>query len=124
MTDVFTERKRSAVMTAIRAKGNKATELRLIGLMRGSLMLVPIFQAAMVALMGALAAAGTALAGSIVLNRASLIDTANSSHPLCVIQSWHLATAAAISIAGAILAAGFAGRRAAAIQPAEGLANA
>jgi len=34
MADVFSKRKRSAVMSAIRSRGNKATELRLIALMR------------------------------------------------------------------------------------------
>lgn len=34
MPDIFTRRKRSAVMAAIRSHGNKATELRLITLMR------------------------------------------------------------------------------------------
>lgn len=108
----------------VERKQRELSLLRLIGLMRGSLMLVPIFQAAMVGLIGALAAAGAALVGSAVLNRVSLIGTGAGGHPLCVIQGWHLAAATAASIAGAILAAGFAGRRAAAIHPAEGLANA
>lgn len=34
MPDVFTKRKRSAVMSLIRSRGNKDTELRLIALMR------------------------------------------------------------------------------------------
>jgi DNA mismatch endonuclease (patch repair protein) len=34
MPDVFTKAKRSAVMAAIRSRGNRATELRLIALMR------------------------------------------------------------------------------------------
>lgn len=34
MTDIFTKAKRSAVMAAIRGKGNKATELRMIALLR------------------------------------------------------------------------------------------
>jgi DNA mismatch endonuclease (patch repair protein) len=34
MPDVFTKAKRSAVMAAIRGKGNKATELRMIALLR------------------------------------------------------------------------------------------
>ena len=34
MTDVFTKAKRSAVMSRIRSRGNRATELRLIALMR------------------------------------------------------------------------------------------
>ncbi len=35
MKDVFTPEKRSAVMSRIRGRGNKATELRMIALMRG-----------------------------------------------------------------------------------------
>jgi DNA mismatch endonuclease (patch repair protein) len=35
MADVFTKAKRSAVMALIRSRGNRATELRLIALMRG-----------------------------------------------------------------------------------------
>ncbi len=34
MADVFTKAKRSAVMALIRSRGNRATELRLIALMR------------------------------------------------------------------------------------------
>ena len=34
MTDIFTRKKRSAVMSAIRSRGNAATELRLIALFR------------------------------------------------------------------------------------------
>jgi DNA mismatch endonuclease (patch repair protein) len=34
MADIFTQRKRSAVMSAIRSRGNKATELRLIAIFR------------------------------------------------------------------------------------------
>ncbi len=34
MADIFTPRKRSAVMSAIRSRGNKATELRLIAIFR------------------------------------------------------------------------------------------
>ena len=34
MSDIFSKRKRSAVMAAIRSRGNAATELRLIALMR------------------------------------------------------------------------------------------
>ena len=34
MVDIFTRRKRSAVMTAIRSRGNKDTELRLIQILR------------------------------------------------------------------------------------------
>jgi DNA mismatch endonuclease (patch repair protein) len=36
MTDVFTKRKRSAVMRAIRSKGNRDTELRLLNLLRSA----------------------------------------------------------------------------------------
>ena len=34
MPDIFSKRKRSAVMAAVRSRGNAATELRLIALMR------------------------------------------------------------------------------------------
>ena len=34
MTDIFTKRKRSAVMSAIRPRGHAATELRLLALFR------------------------------------------------------------------------------------------
>ncbi len=36
MADIFTKAKRSAVMAAIRSRGNKATELRMIALMRAN----------------------------------------------------------------------------------------
>lgn len=36
MTDVFSSRKRSAVMAAIRSSGNKDTELRLVALLRSA----------------------------------------------------------------------------------------
>ena len=36
MPDIFTQRKRSAVMAAIRSHGNKGTELRLIQIFRAN----------------------------------------------------------------------------------------
>ena len=36
MADVFTKKKRSQVMAAIRSKGNKATELKLASILRGA----------------------------------------------------------------------------------------
>ncbi|MBC7365804.1 MAG: very short patch repair endonuclease [Undibacterium sp.] len=34
MTDIFSKKKRSAVMAAVRSRGNKATELRLVAIFR------------------------------------------------------------------------------------------
>jgi putative ABC transport system permease protein len=98
--------------------------LRLIGLLKRNVMLLPILQAAAVGLIGAVVAAVTSIIGSSVLNRLPLVDQMQNARPVCLVEPWHLAAAAAISIAGAVLAAAFAGRRAAAIMPAEGLANA
>jgi len=108
----------------VERKQRELSLLRLIGLVKRNVMLLPILQAAAVGLIGAAVAAVTAIFGSSVLNRLPLVDQTQNARPICLVEPWHLAAAAAISIAGAVLAAAFAGRRAAAIMPAEGLANA
>lgn len=109
----------------VERKQRELSLLRLIGLLRRNVMLLPILQAAAVGASGAAVAAIVAILGSSVLNGLPLVEqTQDGGRPLCLIEPWHLLAAAAISIVGAVLAAAFAGRRAAAIMPAEGLADA
>lgn len=95
--------------------------LRLIGLLRRNLVLMPVLQGVIIAATGAVVAAAVALAGSALLNDLSLLGVRSETHPLCVIEAWHLALAVATSIVGAAIAAGFAASRAARVSPAEGL---
>ena len=108
----------------VERKQRELSLLRLSGLTRHNVMLLPILQAAVVGLMGAALAAIVAISGSGLLNRLPLGDRSPTIRPVCVLEPWHLATAAIVSLVGAIIAAGLAGHRAAVILPAEGLTDA
>jgi putative ABC transport system permease protein len=95
--------------------------LRLIGLLRRNLVLMPVLQGAIIAAVGGVVAAAVSLAGAALLNDLSFLGPRAAAHPLCVVEPWHLALAIATSIVGAAIAAGFAANRAARVTPAEGL---
>jgi putative ABC transport system permease protein len=114
----------AGLYASVERKQRELSLLRLVGLMRRSVVLLPILQSAMVGLAGSAAAAIVALVGAGLLNQLPLVGGTSAGRPVCIVEPWHLLVATAISIAGAVVAAGFAGRRAAAILPAEGLAHA
>lgn len=96
--------------------------LRLMGLSARGLTTFPVTQAAVLAFAGAVLAAGLALAVQVGVNRLSF--AVGEGARIAVIRPAHLLVATALTVVGAMLAAGFAARRAAAIEPAEGLRDA
>jgi putative ABC transport system permease protein len=95
--------------------------LRLIGLTGRGLTLFPTVQAAAIALAGVLLASVVAVTVGEAVNRAAFTAAEAEGRAVCAITPGHLLIAAAVTLAGAILAAAFAGRRASRIEPAEGL---
>jgi putative ABC transport system permease protein len=86
--------------------------LSLLGLKRRALLMLPLVQAAAVALVGALLAFAIAFAGTVTGDR-----------PVCLLTPMMGFAAAGITMAGALLAAVLAGLRAAVVPPADGLAE-
>jgi putative ABC transport system permease protein len=96
--------------------------LSLLGLKRRALLMLPLVQAAAVALVGALLAFAIATAVATVLNRA-FAGTVTGDRPVCLLTPMMGFAAAGITMAGALLAAVLAGLRAAVVPPADGLAE-
>lgn len=96
--------------------------LRLMGLSARGLTAFPVTQAAVLAFAGAVLAALLALAVQEGVNRLSF--AVGEGARIAAIRPQHLVAATALTVAGAVLAAAFAARRAAAIEPAEGLRDA
>jgi putative ABC transport system permease protein len=95
-------------------------QLRFLGFRAGSLRLFPMAQAAVLAALGVVAALTAALAASLVVNRA-FAGTLALDRPLCLITPGLAATAACVTLAGAVLVAAAAGTRAAQVEPWEGV---
>lgn len=96
--------------------------LRLMGLSARGLTAFPVTQAAVLAFAGAVLASALALGVQAGVNRLSF--AVGEGGRVAAIAPGHLVTATALTVLGAVLAAGFAARRAAAIEPAEGLRDA
>lgn len=96
--------------------------LSLLGLKRQALLAMPLIQAAAVALAGAVLAFAIAAAVAVVLNRA-FAGSVTGDRPVCLITAGMGLAAAGVTLAGALAAAVLAGLRAAAVPPAEGLAE-
>ncbi len=96
--------------------------LSLLGLRRRGLLMMPLLQAGAVALAGAALAFGMAAAVATVLNRA-FAGTVTGERPVCLLTAQMGAAAAGATLLGALAAAMLAGLRAAAVPPAEGLAE-
>lgn len=107
----------------VERKQSELSLLRLVGLQRSALVRLPVLQAAIIAGIGSLLGVLTSIAGAAALNAFPLPGTGVGSRPICVLDGWQLTLAIAGTIAGAVAAAGFAGRRAARILPSEGIRN-
>lgn len=107
----------------VERKQRELSLLRLIGLLKRNMILIPVMQATVVSIIGAVVAGLLALGVAFVLNCFPLVGEGSAAKRLCVIEPWHLVAALVASVAGAMLAASFAGRRAARILPAERLAD-
>lgn len=97
--------------------------LRLVGLLRQDLILFPLVQSAMIALIGAAMAGATAIAVTGTVNTLDL-GQAGTGRPICALDATHIGLAVAATLLGAMVAAVFAGARAARILPSEGLRDA
>ena len=95
--------------------------MRLIGLSGRDLLLFPAVQACCVALAGSALAVGVALAVTRIVNAVAAQAAATDARAVCILDPAHAAAACAATLAGAMLAAAFAGARAARIEPAEGI---
>jgi len=106
----------------VERKQRQLSQLRLLGLRRGEVVLLPLLQALFVGLMG------TALAALVALVVVQLINGLNlagaGQRAVAVILSWHLAVALVVTLLGAALAASFAAMRAGRVAPAEGVRDA
>jgi putative ABC transport system permease protein len=96
--------------------------LSLLGLKRRALLMLPVVQAAAVALVGAACAFAVAAAVAGVLNRA-FAGTVAGDRPVCLLTPAMGAGAVGVTLAGAVIASVMAGLRAARVPPAEGLAE-
>jgi putative ABC transport system permease protein len=96
--------------------------LSLLGMKRRALLALPVIQAAAVALAGAAMAFLLAAGVARVLNGA-FAGTVTGERPVCLLTATMGVSAAGVTVAGAVLAALLAGLRAAAVPPAQGLAE-
>lgn len=106
---------------SVERKRRDLSLLRLIGITGTGLRLFPILQAAAIGIAGAAIAIAVALGVAALVNGVAADTADTTARAVCRIAPDHVAVAAAITLIGAILAAAFAGGRAARIQPAEGL---
>lgn len=97
--------------------------LRLVGLLRRELILFPLIQSGVIALIGAALAGATATAVTGAVNTLDL-GQAGSGRAICALDASHIILAMAATLLGAMVAAIFAGARAARILPSEGLRDA
>ncbi|UPY38936.1 FtsX-like permease family protein [Sediminicoccus sp. KRV36] len=106
----------------VERKQRQLSQLRLLGLRRGEVVLLPLLQAVAVGMVG------TGLAAVVAVGVVQLINGLNLAgaghRAVAVIQLWHLAAALAATLLGAALAASFAAFRAGRVAPAEGIRDA
>jgi len=106
----------------VERKQRQLSQLRLLGLRRGEVVLLPLIQALVVGVAGTALAAGVAIGLAEVINGVDLAGA--QQRTVALIQPWHLAVALGVTLLGAALAASFAARRAGRVAPAEGIRDA
>ncbi|MFQ3623279.1 MAG: FtsX-like permease family protein [Acetobacteraceae bacterium] len=106
----------------VERKRHELSLLRLMGLSARGLTVFPVTQAAVMGFAGAVLAGAVAHAVAAAVNR--LTFAVGEGGRIAAIAPGHLLAALLLTVAGAVLAAGFAARRAAAIEPAEGIRDA
>ena len=100
----------------VERKQRHLSQLRLLGLRRSEIVLLPLLQALFVGAVGTVLAAGAAVGVAGFINGLELAPRA-----VAVIQGWHLAAALGATLLGAALAAILAALRAGRVAPAEGI---
>ena len=108
------------LLANVERKRRELAVVRLIGFPTRSLILFPVAQAALVALLGAAAALAVYLPVAVTLNT-WFADSLRAGESICRLLPSHLLIALAATLLGATAAAAWAGWRAARIEPAEGL---
>jgi putative ABC transport system permease protein len=108
------------LLANVERKRRELSIVRLIGFPTGSLVLFPVAQAMLVAALGAVAAFVVYLPVSSALN-GWFADSLQPGETICRLQWSHGLLALSVTITGAVLAAAWAGWRAALIEPAEGI---
>ncbi|WPB85406.1 FtsX-like permease family protein [Sediminicoccus rosea] len=103
----------------VERKQRQLSQLRLLGLRRGEVVLLPLIQALVVGVVGTMLAALVALGAAQLINGLNLAGA--GPRAVAVIRPWHLLVALCVTLLGAALAAGFAARRAGRVVPAEGI---
>jgi len=110
----------AALWASVERKRRTLALLRLMGMRRAALVMLPVWQALVFALLGTLVAAAVAQGAAAVVNRLALLGAADG-RDLARIGVREVGGACALAMAAAVIAAAAAARRAAAIDPAEGL---
>ena len=104
----------------VERKRQALAQLRFLGLHAASLLLVPVVQAASVAVCGAAAACVAALGVAGLINRV-FAGQLPLDRPLCLLVPGTMLVAVVVTLAGALLVAAAAGVRAARVEPWEGV---
>jgi len=108
------------LLANVERKRRELAVVRLIGFPTRSLVLFPVAQAVLVALLGAAAALLIYLPVAVALN-SWFTESLSADESICRLLPSHLLIALTATLLGAAAAAAWAGRRAARIAPAEGL---
>lgn len=108
----------ASLVANIERKQRELSIVRLIGFPTASLMLYPVAQAVLIAGTGALTAIALYFPVAALLNR-WFADSLRSGEAICRLLPQHAIMAFFVTLAGAVFAAAWAGRRAAGIEPAE-----
>jgi putative ABC transport system permease protein len=108
------------LLANVERKRRELSIVRLVGFPTTSLVLFPVAQALMIAMLGALAALAVFLPVSLALN-GWFADSLREGESICQLLPVHILVALAATLIGASSSAAWAGLRAARIEPAEGL---
>ena len=108
------------LLANVERKRRELSIVRLIGFTTGSLVLFPVAQAALVAVLGALAAVLVYLPVASALN-GWFTESLQPGESICRLLPIHVAAALMATLLGSAIAAAWAGWRAARIEPAEGI---
>jgi putative ABC transport system permease protein len=110
----------AALWASVERKRRTLALLRLMGMPRASLVMIPVWQSLAFAVLGTAVGAAVAQGAALLVNRLSLLGAAEG-RALARIGLAELGAATALACLAAVLAAGVAARRAAGVDPAEGL---
>jgi putative ABC transport system permease protein len=110
----------ATLWASVARKARTLALLHLLGLRRGGLVMIPVWQAIMLALAGALLGAAVASGAATIVNRLPLIGETDG-HEIAMIGAQEVGGAMALAVLAAILAAGVPAGRVARMDPADSL---